>query len=85
MLILQDPYSYSTKPVHEQLVAEVRRFAIPLLTAASARGSVSTWDAGGTPAQGYALGGADFPARSEVVGALADGRTAWLHGGSRMS
>jgi hypothetical protein len=31
----------------EQLVAEVRRFAVPLLTAASARGSVFRWDAGG--------------------------------------
>src|ERR1019366_972070 len=38
-----------------------------------------------TPAQGDALGSADFPSRSEVVGALADGRAAWLHGGSRMS
>ena len=31
----------------EQLVAEVRRFAVPLLTAASAKCSVSTWEAGG--------------------------------------
>ena len=31
----------------EQLVVEVRRFAIPVLIAASGRGSVSTWDAGG--------------------------------------
>jgi hypothetical protein len=31
----------------QELVVEVRRFAVPLLTAASARGSVSTWDAGG--------------------------------------
>ena len=38
-----------------------------------------------TLAQGDALGGADFPSRSEVVGALAAGRAAWLPGGSRMS
>jgi Nucleotidyl transferase AbiEii toxin, Type IV TA system len=31
----------------EQLVVEVHRFAVPRLTAASGRGSVSTWDAGG--------------------------------------
>src|ERR1035438_10443477 len=37
-----------------------------------------------TLAQGDALGGADFPSRSEVVGALAAGRAAWLPGGSRM-
>ena len=36
-------------------------------------------------AQGRALGGAHFPARPEAVCALADGRAAWLHGGSRMS
>jgi hypothetical protein len=38
-----------------------------------------------TSAQGDALGRAYFETRSEVVGALADGSTAWLHGGSRMS
>ena len=36
-------------------------------------------------AQGRALGGAHFAARPEAVCALADGRAAWLHGGSRMS
>ena len=36
-------------------------------------------------AQGDTLGRAYLETRSEVVGALADGRAAWLHGGSRMS
>jgi len=31
------------------------------------------------------LGRAYLETRSEVVGALADGRAAWFHGGSRMS
>jgi len=38
-----------------------------------------------TSAQGDALGRAYLETRSEVVGALADGCAAWLHGGSRMS
>jgi len=36
-------------------------------------------------AQGNPLGRAYLETRSEVVGALADGRAAWLHGGSRVS
>ena len=36
-------------------------------------------------AQGDALGGTDFPARSKAVGALADGCAARFPGGSRMS
>ena len=36
-------------------------------------------------AQGDTLGRAYLETRSEVVGALADGSAAWLHGGSRMS
>ena len=36
-------------------------------------------------AKGDTLGRADLETRSEVVGALADGRAAWLHGGSRVS
>ena len=36
-------------------------------------------------AKGDTLGRAHFATRSEVVGALADGCAAWLHGGSRMS
>ena len=57
MPILRDPSSgvplfdeaglLNIRTISKQLVVEVRRFAVPLLTAASARGSVSTWDAGG--------------------------------------
>ena len=42
-------------------------------------------EAARTFAQGDTLGRAHLETRSEVVGALADGRAAWLHGGSRMS
>jgi hypothetical protein len=48
-------------------------------------GLIEIQKAARTPAKGDALGGADIPSRSEIVGALADGRAAWLHGGSRMS
>ena len=75
-------------------LAPILRAVLPLgaLPADASTGSVTgpmglseIQKAARTSAQGDALGGADFPSRSEVVGALADGRAAWLHGGSRMS
>jgi len=75
-------------------LASILRAVLPLgaLPADASTGSIpgplglsEIQKAAWTFAQGDALGGAHFPARSEVVGALADGRAAWLHGGSRMS
>ena len=75
-------------------LASILRAVLPLgaLPADASTGSIigpmglsEVQKAARTPAQGDTLGGADFPARPEVVGALADGCAAWLHGGSRMS
>jgi hypothetical protein len=81
------------QPDHSR-VAPVLRAVLPVgtLSADAATGSIigpmgqsEIQEAAQTFAQGDALGRADLETRSEVVGALAEGCTAWFHGGSRMS
>jgi RNA-directed DNA polymerase len=75
-------------------LAPILRAVLPLgaISADASTGSIlgpmglsEVQKAARTSAQGDTLGRAYLEMRSEVVGALADGRAAWLHGGSRMS
>ena len=81
------------QPDHSRL-APVLRAVLPVgaLSADAATGSIvgplgrsEIQEAAQAFAQGDSLGRAYLETRSEVVGALADGCAAWLHGGSRVS
>src|ERR1017187_3358504 len=81
------------QPDHSRL-APVLRALLPVgaLSADASTGSIAgplgraeVQEVAWSFAQGDTLGRAYLETRSEVVGALADGRAAWLHGGSRMS
>src|SRR6266536_1973178 len=75
-------------------LAPILRAVLPLgaISADASTGSImgpmglsEVQKAARTSAQGDAWGRAYLETRSEVVGALAAGCAAWLHGGSRMS